>query len=781
MFFCFRHSLPCLLLTLSGLVQSIAAHGQKPVRQQALDLVNVFTGTSNSRWMMTPGACQPFGLVKFSPDNQENVWNGGYEYTLGSIGGFSHLHEFGLAGLSLMPATGKVLQYPNQPKTFMGTADGPFGTMWTAGYRSRYRKQDETGSPGYYAVSLLDAGVRVELTATTRCGMMRCTFPQTTESRLLIDFLFPAEEKFEVLSAYARRVSNTELEGYVRQRNQYADEYTVHFVMQFSEPFQAVDSWETSVYTGTETNYGTQWRNPSTQKPLTHDFTGHHDCGLLVHFGPKKAGQQVLVRTGLSLVNLAGARTNLQTEMHPFGWNFEQVLASTRNRWKHILDRVSITGGSRQQQSTFYTNLYRAYVGRSIVSDADGQYRDACGKIQRATSPTDALYSSDSFWGTQWNLTPLWTLLTPEVARSWIHSFLAMYDTGGWMADSPTALKYAPVMGSQHHNALLISAFQKKTGGFDPERAYAAIRHDLTTPGQTHPCGGFAGNRHLAAYLQYGYVPDEVGAVSNTVEYAYDDWMMAQFAKALGKTDDYALFMKRSAAWQNVYDSTTHYIRRRQQNGDWVTPFDPHRFGTTGGWNGPGYMEGTAWLYTFFVPHDLPGLIQKMGRDRFNERLEEGFAKGYVDLTNQPNLQAPFLFNYSGKPWLTQQYSRFVLDAFFNDSPYKGWEGEEDEGQMSAFYCLLAMGLFEMDAGCSVRPYYDLSSPLFTKITLNLPNKRQFTIEARNNSAQNMYIQSARLNGRVLHRPVLYHDELTQGGQLVLQMGPKPNRQWGVN
>ncbi|MCU0353269.1 MAG: GH92 family glycosyl hydrolase [Cytophagales bacterium] len=752
---------------------------QPPLRKSPLDLVNVFTGTSNSRWMMNPGACVPFGMVKYGPDNQENVWNGGYEYTIGSIGGFSHLHEFGLAGLSLMPATGKVEQYPHQPKTFMGTPDGPFGTMWTAGYRSRYRKQDEAGSPGYYAVSLLDAGVRVELTATTRCGLMRCTFPQTDESRLLVDFLFPAEEKFEVLEAHARRVSDTELAGSVRQRNQYADEYTVYFVIQFSEPFRSVESWETPAYSGSETNYGTQWRTEARCQPLQNEFKGRDDCGLLVHFGPKQAGQQVSVRTGLSLVSVEGARQNMKAEMERFGWNFAKTLAEARTRWGRVLDRVNVSGGTAQQRATFYTNLYRAYVGRSVVSDADGQYRDACGKVQQAAAPADALYSSDSFWGTQWNLIPLWTLLTPDVARSWIQSFLEMYDKGGWMADSPTALKYAPVMGSQHHNALLVSAFQKKIGGFDVERAYAAMRHDLTTPGVAHPCGGFAGNRHLAAYDKLGYVPDEVGAVSNTVEYAYDDWMMAQFAKALGKTDDYGFFMRRSAAWQNVYDSATHYIRRKHQDGRWVEPFDPHRFGTTGGWNGPGYMEGTAWIYTFFVPHDLPGLIRKMGRDRFNQRLEEGFVKGFVDLTNQPNLQAPFLFNYSGKPWLTQQYSRQVLNKFFDNSPYKGWEGEEDEGQMSAFYCLLAMGLFEMDAGCSVRPYYDLGSPLFSEITLNLPNGRRFTIEARGNSAQNVYIQSATLNGRPLNKPILYHDELMQGGRLVLQMNRQPNVRWG--
>ena len=488
----------------------------------------------------------------------------------------------------------------------------------------------------------------------------------------------------------------------------------------------------------------------------------------------------VLVRTGISFVSTAQAQLNLTTEARPFGWDFKAVAATARNTWNDLLSTVEITA-TEPEKELFYTNLYRAYSGRAIMSDADHQYTDPCEKIQQAKGE---VFSSDGFWGTQWNLTPLWTLLTPDKASAWVNSFLEIYDKGGWLPEAPDGIEYAPIMGSQHHKALIVSSYQKGIRTFDVNKAWTAIKHDLTTPGQPHPCGGYAGNRQLAPYLQYGFVPDEAGAASNTLEYAYDDYCAAQLAKALHKEEDYRYFTKRSQNYKNLFDSNTKFMRRRHTDGTFVSPFDPHYFGTTGGWNGSGFMEGTAWIYSFFVPQDVPALVQLVGKEAFNQRLEEGFAKGYVDLGNQPNLQAPFLFNYSGKPWLTQQYSRQVAETLFNTSPYSGWVGEEDEGQMGAFFVLLSMGLFEMDGGCAVKPYYDLSSPLYEKIVLHLDKHYYpggtFTIEARNNSAENKYIQSATLNGKILNKPMIYHEDLIKGGTLVLMMGKEPNKNWGI-
>ena len=387
-------------------------------------------------------------------------------------------------------------------------------------------------------------------------------------------------------------------------------------------------------------------------------------------------------------------------------------------------------------------------------------------------------------WGCQWTLFPLWTLVSPDVASSWVHFFLEAAKQGGWIPQAPVNGGYSPVMVAQHQQSLIVSSYQKGIRDFDAEGAFQAIKHDLTTPGIATTGGGFAGDRNLQPYMDLGYVPDEAGPSSNTFEYAYDDWAASQLALALNKTEDYRYFLKRSGNYRNGIDPALKYARRRHRDGSWVEPFDLFHFGTEGGWNGPGFVEEDAWIYTLFVPQDPGGLIRLIGRDEFNRRLEEGFEKGYVDLTNEPNLQAPFLFNYSGKPWLTQKHSRQSMERLYNPDPMSGWVGEEDEGQLSALYVLWAMGLFEMDGGCSVRPYYDLSSPLFDRIVLRLDRHyyggREFVIEAHNNSPANIYIQSARLNGRPLERAWIRHDEIVAGGRLEFEMGPNPNPGWGT-
>ncbi|MGP8199585.1 MAG: GH92 family glycosyl hydrolase [Limisphaerales bacterium] len=763
-----RFAIACLLFSMP-----LAALATR----QPVDDVDVFMGTSNSRWQLFPGATLPFGLVKFSPDNQGNVWNGGYEYTIGSISGFSHLHAMALSGVSLMPVVG-----PIENKLYPGTADSPNGTMWTSGYRSRFRKETEHASPGYYGVDLLDYHVKAELTSTMRCGLMRLTFPQSDQSRLLLDFAFPTEERTQILGVTAQQTSPMEIEGSIRQKNQYALEFTVHFVLQLSRPLASLDDWRLGDYTGADVNYGTDWRRPATYERGITNFSGQGSCGLVMNF-KTTAGETIFVRTGISLVSVDGARQNLETEMKPFGWDFNAVVANAQKVWNVLVGRVEVFGARPEDRRLFYTCLYRAYSGKSVISDCDGQYLDAQGELQKLAPPADAFYTSDGFWGTQWTLSPLWTLLTPRVASSWVNFFLEEYRHAGWTPEAPVNGKFSPIMCAQHHQSLIISSYQKGIRDFNTNQAWDAIWHDLTTPGVAMPNGGFAGDRHLAAYMKLGYVPEETGPVSSTMEYAYDDWAAAQFGLAMGKTNEAAQLFQRSQNYRNVFDPHVGYFRRKHADGSWVQPFDPFHYGTEGGWNGPGFVEGTPWIYTWFVPHDMPGLVKLLGAGQFNSRLEDGFAKGYVDLGNEPNLQAPFLFNYSGKPWLTQKYSRLVLRDYYEESPYTGWIGEEDEGQLSAYYVLLAMGLFEMDGGCSALPYYDLSSPLFDRVVIHLDNNyypgKTFAIEARHNSAKNIYIQSAMLNGQPLNEARLCHNDMAWGGRLVLKMGPKPNENWG--
>lgn len=759
---------------LSGLLLAAWVPGTAPLHGQAspADYVNVFSGTSNSRWMLFPGPSMPFGMVKLSPDNQLNVWNGGYEYTVGSISGFSHLHGFGLAGVSYMPYVGKLDFGDEYLRLFPGSPDGPFGSMWTAGYRSRYHKDTETGRPGYYAVDLIDTPVRVELTATARCGLIRTTFPAGGQARLLLDFDPPTEERSQILEARVMRVSDHEIAGYIAFRNTYVDSTTVHFVTRFDAPLTGLTGWQYSPYAGDPAaGYGTDWRREVRLSEDVDRFSGGASSGVILNFATE--GQQAVVAaTGLSFVSIDNARLNLEAELGPLGYDFDRVAAAGLDQWNELLTGVTVRGREEDQQK-FYTNYYRSFTGKVLMSDANGEYMDLCERVRTVQSPAGAVYSSDALWGTQWTLTPFWTLAAPDYANRFANSLLELQGRGGWIPEAPVGLEYSPVMGAQHQNALLISLYQKGLHQFDPDSVLRMIEHDYTRPPLEHPCGGLAGNYHNRAYLEYGYVTEESGGASNTMEYAFDDWCLAQLAKALDAPATYATFMARADNWRNHWDAGTGYLRRRHADGSWYSPFDPYRYGTEGSWQGAGYMEGNAWIYTWYVPHDLPGLIDLLGRDTFVQRLEEGFREGHVDLSNQPNLQAPFLFNYAGRPDLTQRYSRMVADSFFHNSPLRAYVGEEDEGQMGALYCLLGMGLFEMQAGCSTEPYYDLSSPVFDEVRIRRPGGA-FTIIVENNSPENVYIQSAELNGTALSTPRLAWSDIVAGGKLVLRMGARP-------
>jgi predicted alpha-1,2-mannosidase len=471
-------------------------------------------------------------------------------------------------------------------------------------------------------------------------------------------------------------------------------------------------------------------------------------------------------------VSTDNARLNLTTELGALNYHFDRAAEAAYATWNELLGRVELQGREEDKRK-FYTNYYRSLTGKVLMSDTNGQYVDLCEEVQTVMPPAEAVYSSDGLWGSQWTLAPFWTLVAPDYANRFANSLLELQRRGGWIPEAPVGLEYAQVMDAQHQNALLISLYQKGLHQFDPDSVLAMIVHDYSRPPYAHPCGGQAGNHHNAAYLEYGYVTEEAGGASNTMEYAFDDWCLAQFARALGEADTYATFSTRADNWRHHWDPETKYLRRRHADGSWYSPFDPFLDGTEGSWHGPGYMEGNAWVYTWYVPHDLPALVELLGRDTFVHRLEEGFRRGYVDLSNQPNLQAPFLFNYAGRPDLTQRYSRMVADSLFFDSPLRAYVGEEDEGQMGALYCLLSMGLFEMKAGCSVAPYYDLSSPVFDEVRIHRPGG-DFIITAENNGPENVYIHSAVLDGRPLPEMRVPWSEIAPGGRLVLRMGAKP-------
>jgi predicted alpha-1,2-mannosidase len=739
-------------------------------QKQPVDYADPMIGTSESRWMLNPGASLPFGMVQLSPDNQSTDWKAGYEYTIGSISGFSHIHAWTMAGLSVMPTTGML-----NPKIF--PPDAPSTTGRTTGHRSRIDKRTEKASPGYYAADLINYGIKAEITSTTRAGFFKLTYPESQEAHVLFNLLFPAEYPFEVLEAKITRVSDTEIEGYSKQRSGNFmklggfNDYTVHFVARFNKPFKRFGGWK--------------------EKAISANIDmieGSGDVGAYVDFDTK-AGEVLLLQTGISYVSIVQARLNLQTEMDPFQWSFERARQNAQTIWNKLLSKIVVQGGTEVNKIKFYTNLYRSYCARSILSDVNGKYMDVCEQMRQLSDPNSPVFGCDAFWNTFWNLNQLWTLVNPDIANQWVNSLLEMYKYGGWLARGPAGFEYSGIMEASHEISLITSAWQKGIRHFDIQKAYEAMLHQQTTNGIKHECSGFAGNHDIQTYMQLGYIPWP-GRVSNTLEYAYDDWCVAQMAKSLGKADDYNQYIKRAGYYKNLFDAQTKFMRPKDKDGNWLEKFNPIGTG--------GYTEGNAWQYTFFVPHDVNGLVHLIGRDTFSDRLVDGFRKSsplnfngigdkpelvYINHGNQPNMQAAYLFNYAGKPWLTQYWVREIMNKFYGADPYNGWPGDEDEGQMGAWFVMSAMGLFETDGGAATQPIYEIGSPLFPMVTIRLDGQfysgKTFTIEAKNVSDVNRYIQSAQLNGKPLTKPWLYHADIVRGGRLVFVMGPKPNKQWG--
>ena len=744
--------------------------------QNPVDYVDPKIGTAikSKRWMLFPGATTPFGMVALSPDNLDRTgwYKGGFDPKLGDIAGFSHIHAWTMAGLLTMPTVGELKVKP-------GTMEDP-----DSGYRSRF--SNDVASPGYYGVTLDDYRVRAEFTATTRSGFHRYTFPKTDEAHILFDLKFPSEYHFDLVSAGIEKLSDTQIIGYSRMVEKYSNswqDYILHFVIQFDKPFKSLGFWQNDeIITNVD------------QINARLDA----DIGAFVNFSTEE-GEDIQVKTGFSLVSIDQARLNLETEMGGFGWDFNAVRGSVRNTWNDLLKKIEIEGGSEEDKTKFYTALYRSYCARATLSDVNGKYRDMCEEVVQLKNPDSPVYGCDAFWGSFWNLNKVWSLITPDMANKWVNSLLEIYDRGGWLPKGPAGIEYSGIMVAEHEIPLIVGAYQKGIRNFDVEKAYEAMRKMVMEQGVLHSCGGYAGNENMKDYMELGYVPYEEGPVSNTLEYAYDDWCVAQMAKSLGKTDDYEYFMMRSQNYRNVFDSSTGYIRPKSRTGEWRKDFDPLSRGQqqtneTKEWKKiyTDFVEGNAWQYTFFVPHDVPGLIGLLGKDTFNTRLMMGFEEAkarnfsshYVHHGNQPNMQASWLFNWSGMPWETQKWTREILEVFYGSAAENGYHGDEDEGQMSAWFVMSALGLFQMDGGASAEPIYELGSPLFEKAVIQLDDNYYsggtFIIEARNNSKENRYIQSAVLNGKKLTKPWFYHSELVAGGSLVLEMGPKPNKRWGI-
>lgn len=735
--------------------------------------VDTRIGTAHSRWMIAPGPWMPFSMVKMSPDNQNDGWQAGYQPSFENIGCFSHIHEWTLGGLGIMAANGPL-------KVRVGDEQKP-----DEGYRSRIDKRTEEAGIGRYAADLTDYGIRAEVTATTRCGLERFTFPADRgEGRILLELHPQTEYGFQLRSVDVKRVGDRRIEGSCRQfspgvwSHDADQDYMLHFVVEFDRPIRSVGSW--------------------CDERIEHNVAGLEsgpckEAGLFVEFDPAE-NPVVQVRSGISPVSVENAAENLATELtEPFGWDFEAVVRHQTDTWNELFGRLRISTDDRLEKVRFYNNMYRALCSRNTWSDVNGEWVTTDGRVERVADPAnDVMLGCDAFWNTFWNLNQFWNLVTPEWSGRWARSQLAMYDANGWLAKGPAGLNYIPVMVGEHEIPQIVSAWQMGIRDFDAAKALRAAVKMQTTPAQkVHK--GFAGNRDLTAYMQYKYVPYDKGRFSNTMEYSYDDWTVGQLARALGDEETYRTFDERGYWWRNVI-SPEGYCHMRDSKGQWMEGFDPFRSGAN-----QHYVEGNAWQLTFFVPQDVPALVEKIGRERFTDRLLWGFNQDEAWRYNAPNdqywdhpvvqgnqqsMHFAFLFNYAGEPWQTQRWSRSILDRYYGTGIANAYLGDEDQGQMSAWAIMASLGLFQTDGGCAVEPVYEIASPAFEEVVIDLGGRygrgRTFTIKAPNASRKNVYVQRVTLNGKPLQGFRFPASELLQGGEMVVEMGPEPNRNWGV-
>ena len=737
------------------------------------DYIDTRMGTAHSRWMIAPGPWMPFSMVKLSPDNQDSGWQSGYDPSFESIGTFSHIHEWTMAGLGIMPANGPLKTEIGSQSSLVKDANS---------YRSAIDKTSEETKVGYYKVDLTDYQIKAELTATSRCGFQRYTYPQDKDARVMIDLKIPSEYDYQLVEGSVKQTGARRIEGFSKQLSKNvwsadADQnYTIYFVIEFNKDIKKFGGWHDH----------TLWETDTMTAHYPQRFGCYAEFDTTDH-------PEVMVRSGISYVDMAGASNNLSNEItEPFGWNFEAVRKHQSDSWNNILNRVRIYSNDYREKVRFYTNLYRAFC-RNTFSDADRRWVDAAGNIQKLDDPDAVALGCDAFWNTFWNLNQVWNLIAPEWSSRWVKSQLAMYDANGWLAKGPSGMKYIPVMVGEHEIPLLVSTYQMEIRNYDAEKMFRAIVKMQTTPAQ-RVANGFAGNRDLETYLQHQYVPADKGRFSNTLEYSYDDWTVSQLAKALGKEEYYRTFSDRGNWWKNAINPATGYAQMRYSNGEWEKNFDPFKSGAN-----HHYVEGNAWQLTFFVPQDVPALTEIIGKKRFIDRLSWGFkasepwrynAPGdqYWDFPvvqgNQQSMHFAFLFNWAGQPWQTQQWSRSIIDRYYGFDTSNAYLGDEDQGQMSAWFVMAALGLFQTDGGCNAEPVYELGSPLFEKIKIDLGKHfgrgKQFIIKASNTSRENKYIQSAKLNGKKLNSFKFPAKELLKGGTLELEMGDRPNKNWGI-
>ena len=758
-------------ILISFILIPVLAYGQEVSLTQ---YVNPFIGTDRMGHTY-PGATVPFGMVQVSPDTDTIPYEtggkynpdvykycAGYQYNDRTIVGFSHTHFSGtghsdLGDILLMPTTGKIQLNP-------GTADSP-----DKGYRSRFSHNTEKASPGYYAVTLEDHNIRAELTATVRTGIHRYTFTNGGDAHIILDMIHGIYNyEGKNVWTFIRVENDTLITGY-RQTNGWARTRTVYFAMAFSKPVESYgfeNFAPAQVYKGFWRRFDQRENFPEAAGTK---IRGHFDFTV-------KPGEQIIVRVALSPVSTAGAVNNLVHEA-PLS-DFDAIKAAAEKNWEKELGRVRVEMLTMDQMINFYTSLYHTFLSPTVYSDCDGQYRGLDQNTHTATGFEN--YTTFSLWDTYRALHPLFTIIQQKRTADMVNSMLAHYDQSVHHM-LPVWSHYANenwCMTGYHAVPVIADAAVKGITGFDYRRALDAC---ITTARN----GWYDG---LDDYMRLGYVPDERtgSSVSVTLEYAYDDWCIARLAGTLADTVSgsyvsvYEEFTKRSNNYRNVWDTSSGFMRPRSADGRFRKDFDVLST------HGQGFIEGNAWNYSLYVPHDPEGLIALMGGTRkfvrhldslFTMELPDSYFAETEDITrdgiignyvhgNEPSHHVPYLFNHAGAPQKTQYWVRHIMDVMYRPAP-DGLGGNDDCGQMSAWYIFSALGFYPVAPGSD---RYDLGSPLVKDAVISLENGKSFSVSAIDQGPGNVYVKKVELNGRKLDRNWITHEEVMQGGHLVFYM-----------
>ncbi len=772
-----------LLFTLFWGITACSVSEKNTSLEELSQYVEPRIGTAHCRWFhFTPGA-MPFGMAKPAPSTNGHIGNKsgweatGYDYRDNTIEGFPCLHEFQIGGIALMPTCGTL-------KTVPGTVGDTTGT----GYRSRFDRKDEIATAGYYSVLLKDYSIRAELTATPRVAFQRFTFPAGNENHILFDIGNRQGESGAVKDASVELKPDGRIEGWVVTEPEYVKKYQKGATVPLY--FSAVLDKEPSGH-GVFNGENIQANRKETSG------TG---AGLYLTFQMEKE-ETVTAKVGLSYTSVENARLNLDTEAAAL--SFDDARDISHKTWEEYLGRIRVETQVKENKVKFYTGLYHALLGRGLASDINGAYPRHDGTVGQIPlqegKPVHNLYNTDAAWGAQWNLSQLWALAYPEYYSDYISSHLLVYQDAGWLADGIANSRYVSGVGTNLLSTIIAGAYQCGIRDFDIKKGYeACLKNELD--GENRPLG--AGKVDTREFVKYGYVPhleDGDGpheafmfSASHTLEYSYSAWALAQWAKQLGKTEDYNRLMDLSKGWERIYDPSVNFVRPKKKDGSFIDKFEPMEV-----WRG--FQEGNAWQYTFYVPHDVKGLAGKVGIDVFNQRLdsiftvsrklifsggkEVGAFAGLQTLYNhgnQPCLHISWMFNEAGRPSLTQKWVRAILNEFYGIDGIHGYGygQDEDQGQLGAWYVIASMGLFDIKGLTDEQPGFALGSPLFDKITVSLNNRyyqgKEFVIETKNNNLQNDYIQSMNLNGKVWTDTHIPFDEIIKGGHLIMEMGSQP-------